>query len=523
MMRLLAWLMTLALLPAPVLAADYYFDCNAANNSGAGTSPATAKQNWSGFSLSGLNGANDTVNLNRGCSWSNLSLNFGGPTTTAANPLRVRAYGSGAKPIVAMSDGTTGMNLEGNAFIVENIRFTDSSGQNTAGIQVLAGKTRFEMDGVEISGFYTGLDLRTGTDGTLSDRCIVRNAVIEQNRGFGVNGGCNNMLIEDSTVRENNTVSPSGFLHAFYITSPYAVMSNLLVRRNQLLRNSTAAGQCNGGNFTIHGSLVDMVFEDNVIDTEATDVTFNCYGVSLTPGYNVEFGPEPEGCNRCIIRRNRIVNVGVGIGGNAVLNSVIEANQVVNTLSTVASGITPYGFLIPNGAYDGGGTTPNHDQRNVNNRLVSNTFDFSTAGAVGIVINKWEGDIDAGDAWFGVGSVIASNAIRLRSTGYCFAVPTPDGSNFTVTSGDRNACFGGTGVNNGDASVSAFQTRTGFSNTVSTDPSLPAPNSGNSYTCTVSSGSSPLVNAANTTYRSRLAIGGKPATGARDIGACEYP
>jgi hypothetical protein len=83
----------------------YYVDCNAANDSGAGTAPGTAwktiaKVNGSSFS------PGDSILFNKGCTWrEQLNVSSSG---SAGNPITFDSYGSSSAPVISGADLGTG-------------------------------------------------------------------------------------------------------------------------------------------------------------------------------------------------------------------------------------------------------------------------------------------------------------------------------------------------------------------------------------------------------------------------------
>ena len=100
-MKKIIHLILILLLASPAWAVVYYVDCNAANDSGAGTSTGTAwktinKVNHSSFS------AGDSILFNKGCTWREmLTVPVSG---SAGNVITFGVYGSGALPIISGSD-----------------------------------------------------------------------------------------------------------------------------------------------------------------------------------------------------------------------------------------------------------------------------------------------------------------------------------------------------------------------------------------------------------------------------------
>src|ERR1019366_3517637 len=102
-------LLIFILLALPLSATTYYVDCNAADDTGNGTSTGTAwktinKVNTSTFS------AGDSILFNKTCTWrEQLASTRSG---IAGSPITFDAYGTGAAPIITGSDVVAGWTSE---------------------------------------------------------------------------------------------------------------------------------------------------------------------------------------------------------------------------------------------------------------------------------------------------------------------------------------------------------------------------------------------------------------------------
>lgn len=423
-------------------------------------------------------------------------------------------YSSANTSLLALSNAgvsvpKAGITIDGLALVAD----PTSNNLYTYAVFIYNDSKWITINNVELTNYGEGIVIQgnagigPGSDGT--NRYIkITNSNIHDNLNQGLQGFATDMLIENNSFTFNGKgAGCSNRCHNLYIggtgTTPDLATLRVMVRGNYFHGAGYGGGStCLGVEMNMHGTGSYVTFEDNTID-DTGDATGGCYGISAVsadPGV-------AEGMSYVTIRGNHIINVaGNGIGmSSCFVGCVIENNVIV-----ITNGISTIGIQLP------GSLEESIDRKNnaVTVRNNSIYFGGSTSASKGITF-----DTD------GTSNVAVSNLVYYDSSaasGHLCYQPGPL-SMFTVW--DNNLCFDASAFYKYSATYStlALAQAAGFDvHGLQSDPLLVAtPASGNGYSLALQTGS-PAINAANTTYSSRLAYQGRVPSGVRDIGAYDF-
>jgi hypothetical protein len=539
----------------PAWAATYYFSncgtgaavgvCLNGADGNNGTSTSTPKQTMSAFvTLANSAAPGDRFLFSKGGAWNNfttlLETRNGTLAAFAANPVVIGSFdpttfSSSARPRLNLTSGASGNPVDSAAAF----RFTGGSGTTLFGGYDISG---FLIDGggnTEFnSGFlvynvgsyvnfhdnvvqgtmtFTGCQANSNGTNPAPRNITIRNNTMTDSLGMGITAfSCSDLLIEGNTLtraanRTTITAASKGFDHAMYVS---ADETNATTRRtkNVVIRNNTMIDTCFGStdaptasSCTVmvgHGRSDGWTIENNLVKN-STKASANGYGVAFSAANFVS--GQPEYNYRLTLRGNRFINVGyIGIQVDGTNGGIVESNVVVQEFAGEYVGIRQTNSNWSD-------SVPNFKNVYRNNSLWFANSDGSNP-LYGLQIN-------------GVGSgqhVVSNNLIVFAGASggkQCFAT---DIANTGFTAWDNNLCFGFNTWANGSSLASWQSSRSQDAASLSSNPNLVAtPSYANNGSMKVQSGS-PAINAGNTTFKSRLAIDGYPAVGARDIGAFEF-
>jgi Right handed beta helix region len=341
--------------------------CVPGNNANSGTQ-AAPKRDLSSINLNTLP-AGSQLYFARGGAW-NVAVRLDNRNVTAAAPLTLADYGSGAIPVFNTPSGTTfsfgmyGDTTYDGGYVFRNLKL-DGRGTGTWGAFVQGATRDVVFDGVEIANFAIGIHSQQ-SGGGYNERLTIRNSFVHHNSEHGFLGDANGLLI-DGTRFEDNNPGGGGFEHGVYIGGHTTgiTVRNSIFRRNSL----NSAGVCDGGNLTIHGTHEAVLLEGNLI--EHTGATPGCYGISLTAAYSTS-----EYFRNAVVRNNTIVNLGnCAICISSAPGVLVENNRVYNTQATYQVGVLiPAIAPGPGDAQDSGAV--------VRNNIVCQTSPASGSSAV---------------------------------------------------------------------------------------------------------------------------------------------
>lgn len=504
----------------------------ATDTANTGTNPAIPRTSASSIqSLFNAASAGDSILLCRGGAWTNSNIRLQNTAATPTSRITLGAYtpswyGGSAAPILTEArSGTDGIDLDSagadDGYIIENINLK-GSGTGQWGIFSSQSVTDVTMRNLEISGFEIGIHC-----GDMLDRHQLLNSNIHDNGDQGILWGCDGgSLIEGNTFDNNGFLEDPGSaddenwdrLHNLYVNCSTSC-SNLTIRGNTSTRNSRFTEQlCRSTVFIIHGQMDGLLIENNYIYEEPAAMKPGCWGIAVDNGYGTG-----EWFRNVVIRGNTVVNVGnTAIGCAACTKPVIENNVVILEQPTGIGSMSGgyYGIVVPDRSVPGGQGNDADTGATIRNNSVYLFWGPSDTNAINV------GEYASGP---GTNLTIASNLIYfgsgVNSSHSCFDIGDRVIGNFTAFV--SNLCYhaGGNGRWSTAYANLAAARAAGFDNgaaNLDQDPNLAAtPSSGNGWAIKVNSGSL-AINNADTTYKSRLAIDGYPAVGARDIGAYEF-
>ena len=171
-----------------------------------------------------------------------------------------------------------------------------------------------------------------------TDRLILRNSTIINNKSQGFQGGCNDCVIENNLF-ENNGFGRRILDHNIYISSASKneniSVSNITIRNNTLFRSTIIDGKCEGVSLVVHGIVRNLTIENNTIKEEVGKVTPFCWGIGIDPGNEMD-----ESFIGLKIHKNTLLNVGnLGIGCSSCKDAVISDNIIIDEGDVLRTGI----------------------------------------------------------------------------------------------------------------------------------------------------------------------------------------
>jgi len=262
-------------------------------------------------------------------------------------PCTIADYGDSSKAmpkIVATQNDAISFVVPGSGspdggYILKNLMLLGSENAQN-GVLILNEVKDLLIENMHIEGFGIGVyyaDVNkpyiNGGNG-LNERIILRNSTIINNKGQGFLGSCVDCLFENNVFESNG--SQQTFHHNFYLASTSGGPSkNVLIKNNTLYRSAIVNDKCEGASFVAHGILENITIEGNTVKEDANKATPGCWGIAITPGYDYE-----ESFKNIVIRKNRVMNVGLGIACASCQDVTIEDNIVIDEGDVMTSGIT---------------------------------------------------------------------------------------------------------------------------------------------------------------------------------------
>lgn len=186
----LAWLLFLTLLVVclPLRAARYYLDATSGNDARSGLSPA---QTWR--SLERVNATvfqpGDEILLKRGERWQGTLEPQG--SGTPEQPIRLGAYGEGARPFLDGGAGPAVLIHNQDAWIIESLEVTNRNDSKQDALKVWAGPRRPHYHFIRIRDCVahdaggSGIHVGEGTYGNYDD-VVIENCVSFHNQDSGI-------------------------------------------------------------------------------------------------------------------------------------------------------------------------------------------------------------------------------------------------------------------------------------------------------------------------------------------------
>ena len=396
-------------------------DCVAGNDANSGTSPAAPWQTYQqarAFYNSSIAAGDEILFCQGGAHdmggdpdniWAATSCTAGQPCALADY---IPPWGSGdeGRPILQRSNDGHGiylLNDSGHIFQNLDMRCTGCAGGSGWAFFIVEDADDIVIDNVRMDGFTIGVHLRGCINIWCSnDRVTIRNSQFTNNSSQGFLGSGTDLLIENSYFENNG--GGTVFDHNIYV----AGYSRVTIRNNELYRASLdGSGNCNGVSLVGHGTINDLLIENNTIHEDVGKANQTCWGIAIAPAYT----DTPEAYDNLIIRGNRVENVGnVSIFTGSCQNCMIENNVIVQQQSFGTTGIA----VRPSTAIE---DTPSSNITVRNNSI-------STTTGIGVELTE------------GSGHTIVSNAIRMTGSdtnAYCFDLSLAPSSYAAI---DYNVC-----------------------------------------------------------------------------------
>jgi hypothetical protein len=509
-------------------------NCVVGSDSADGLSKATAWRTWAeGVAAVSSMKAGDTLAFCKGGTFTNQdNPPLQSLACSAAKPCIIRDYvptwasGDEAAPIVNVLGDNSAFNFTnlGAATHDEGYRILniDAEGGGVAGSGVTLGNDVKDVTfcNMTFNGFRLGFyvsDANAPAPGSddKNARIVLRGSRITNNSQMGYLGACSGCSIQYSYFNQNGGGDPS--IHSIYledaetqdsagVSTPYPADGETIIGNE--IDNSAPVGQpCDGVALVVHGQHSNLTIAGNTIKEDASIVTGNCYGISVTSGYN-----RPEGFSNVLISGNTIINPGeVGIQTTICSHCTIENNLIL----AGAMGSIGIAWGQPIGQH------PAQDPDGTAGIIRNNTiyFDNGGQGGNGIVVGEE-----------GTGHVIANNVIFTTTAPTsdrfgCLNLPLPHASYAFV---DNNACAFPSSASafweltSSSASLAAWQTVGGGfdehsinGNPRFTRPALAA------FDFSPAAGS-PLISAGDAAHASATDLAGKTRPSPPDMGALQH-
>jgi hypothetical protein len=262
----------------------------------------------------------------------------------------VDAYGVGAAPLIVSANnviapfelgGRYNNTSNDGGYEFRNLRL-NGSGSTSWGFWLNGNVHDVVIENVEITGFQIAIHSQARAPHGIHNLRILSNN-IHHNDSMGILGSFSDTVIEGNLIEANN-FSGSGFNHGTYLSGVDGLSgTNVTLRNNRYIRNSTVNGVCTGGNMTFHGQMDGVLIEGNRIEQDAS--SDGCWQMSITQGYNTA-----EWFRNFVVRNNRFRNAGnTGMAVQSAPGILIEGNLIINTQPTYQIGIN-----VGNNDYQGG-------------------------------------------------------------------------------------------------------------------------------------------------------------------------
>lgn len=281
---------------------------------------------------------------------------------------------------------------------------------------------------LDIDGFDMGINQNVGNvfiGGTVSstpDITITGNNFTNNVRDAYFGGGPNAELSQNYMADNGggNLLDHSVYLSGHPDSSHMSVSGNYITGQ--------IGNACRGVVIVVHGQVLDLSINNNVLEIDPAASTPGCYGISLDHGGYTYYGD----FSGAIISSNTLANTGgVGIALSQCANCVVQNNLI--RFETGGSYGVVGGSLIARTTYP--------DVVNNNNKIVNNTIWFGPTSSSGITAG-----IQVRNE--GTGHVVANNTVNYTSTNAgnydgvnCFAYPLATAAYTFI---NNNHCYSAT-------------------------------------------------------------------------------
>lgn len=410
----------------------------------------------------------------------------------------------------AMSWGIGGTASNKNGFQVNNIELhCTGAGGATIGLAISGDSNYFSLTnfyihdcgfGVLSQGFLAAQGTTDGRNDFLKfQNGTVYNCKSEGmlfDAGFVTDIGTSTNVVIEKVLFDTNGYARYQLDHQLYFNGGLDVT----IRHNKFVNSTNNGGTgCASTVIVMHGYLRRILIDDNWIEeTVAVNAAGGCYGIQISPS------TVPDNMDYVTVSNNRIVNVALGVSFQGPSHGVIANNHCILLLNTTLDRTC---FTAQNLAANADPDTPSGATWMVNNSCYikdGNALSLcyqNTAGGTG---HRMVSNV----AYF-------SGAPNTGVTGFDYGAHTI--SDFQYANYNAFWRVGGGGVfSNKGLNTAGFDVNS-INSDLSTSSVTPVTPSWR-----IAFGSGPLTNAGHPTKSWRLGFQNKVATGARDIGACDY-
>ena len=255
------------------------------------------------------------------------------PKSTDADRITIDSYvppwanGDEKRPIVEKTTNGNLFSMDGPDFKVEeginikNLHLVCSACLEKGGGYGVVFHDAFKgatVEGNIIDGFRVNVGM--GSKGGSSTNILIRNNEIRNGKRQGIQGQCDNSVIEGNYIHHNGR--KSSLDHGIYLSRS----ENCLVQNNELFENADGGTNfCSGTQITVHGTSNDITFKGNLVHNRRGNAESQCHGIDLGSGYS-----DSETLTRMHVMGNTIVNFGFkAIATSSCIECTISNNLVI--------------------------------------------------------------------------------------------------------------------------------------------------------------------------------------------------
>jgi len=478
----------------------------------------------------------DKYQFCRGGDWSDRTSGLGVITPTACQPTcsnnitfeaYTAAWGGTNKPKLGCTNscivlvfGESESTVVNGGYVIQDLEFFGDSDGNTAIYvqSMLTGMTITNNHFAYWDGVFIELKEGTPAETTkkLRDIKITNNTFDTATSGESVaciHGAANDLLIEGNTFDRCGGCAAT--CHTMYINPRND--ERVTIRNNTMSRAGafiTPAGDaCRSGNISYRGMSEQLLVQGNIIDNSAAAPESTCGGINIKPAYCFEcIGDmtnaaiwDPEFLRRVIVEGNTVINSGnlSSFELGAARYFVVENNLCLRTYTHSNTC-----FDTPGGSVESGRTYD--DETGIGGTFKNNTCRLEAAGD-GATCFVWGTNVTAGTE-LKMSNNIAQLTSAQTGTQSCFRHQqlsdfTVWNNNICAGSWDRWSTTGSAGggyANHAAAHAAGFDTWSAAGGLADDDPLLTSPTSGNSWSVSVTSDSSPAHNNGSNTYKAKF-------------------
>lgn len=536
MKHLIAFIFFL-LATAGVQAADYCRCGPLSEASCVATTPDTPSEFTLNASADGTH-----VRFCRGGDWSDRTSGLGVLTPAACQPTCANkitfesytaAWGGTNKPIVGCVNscifivfGESESTVVNGGYVIQNLDFRGSALGATA-LYVQSQLSDMLITGNDFSDWdATFIELKEGNPSETTKKLrridILYNTFADATSGASVaciHGAAGDLWIKGNTF--DRCGGCAGTCHSMYINprndARVTIEYNVMSRAGALI-GGEASNNCQSGNISIRGMADQVTVRGNVINNSAAVPTWQCGGIQIKPAYCFECGGDLVGAaiwdaeflHRVIVDGNTVINTGQlsGFELGAARYFRVENNLCLRTLADGANSGANACFDTPGGSIN---LTANYpDETDLGGTFRNNTC-MMLAASDGATCFVWGTSHSAGTD-LRMSNNIAYLASAQTGTQSCFRQPqlsdfTVWNNNICAGSWDRWSSTGSAGggyANHAAAHAAGFDTWSASGGLADDDPLLTSPTSGNSWSVSVTSDSSPAHNNGSNTYKAKF-------------------